>query len=135
MKRIVIILFVLIIWAASIGAERNEPLQNDGHIDFEAAGFQKMATTAYHMGHHTANGSAVHSGGCAMNHAHLGQIAIIYTTNGNFLGYYEVNDVGGTEGLKAGRVIDVYRCNLTQCESYMKITQGQVWVKFVEGDG
>lgn len=135
MKRIFIIAFVLIIWIASIGAERNEPLQNDGHIDFEAAGFQKMATTAYCMGHHTADGSPVHEGGCAINAEHLGQIAIVYTTDGNFLGYYEVNDVGGTEGLKAGRVIDIYRCNLTRCESYMKVTQGKVWVKFIDGNG
>ena len=94
-----------------------------------------MYATAYCMGHHTANGSKVHEGGCACSPEHLGDVAIVYTLEGNFLGYYECNDTGGTEGLNAGTVIDIYRCNYTRCQSFMKLTRGRVWVKWVKGKG
>lgn len=127
-----LIAFVLIVSVLSIGACRKEP--HNEQIDWQAQGFEVMATTAYCMGQTTANGSKVHEGGCACN-SHLGDVAIIYTMDGNYLGMYECNDTGGTEGLKVGNVIDVYRCNLTRCQSYMKITQGKVRVKWVKGVG
>ena len=132
MRKGLIITLAIIIWVVSIGAVRNEPHQEE--IDFAGQGFQKMATTAYCMGHHTANGSAVHTGGCACN-PHLGEVAIIYTLEGQFLGYYECNDTGSSNGLVNGTVVDVYRNNLTQCEMYMRITEGHVWVKWVKGKG
>ena len=126
------IALVLVLAIVSIGAERMEPHQEE--IDFTAQGFTKMATTAYCMGEITANGSKVHSGGCACSREHIGDVAIVYTLDGDFLGYYECNDTGGG-GVKAGTVIDIYRCNLTQCKSYMKITKGKVWVKWIKGEG
>ena len=127
MKRVIsIVIMIVMLIPLSVNAEE---------IDFKAQGFEVMYTTAYHMGHHTANGSKVHHGGCACNKEHLGDVAIIYTLDGDFLGYYECNDTGGTEGLNKGVVIDVYRCNLTQCQSYMKITGGKVYVKWISGKG
>lgn len=134
MRKAFLIIFAIIICIVSVGAERKE-VPPDNSIHFEEQGFVKMHTTAYCMGHTTANGSKVHTGGCAVNYEHMGQIAEIYTLDGNFLGLYEVNDVGGTQGLQDGRVIDVYRNNLTQCEMYMKITGGKVWVRFTDGNG
>ena len=136
MKRVFTVIVVIAIWIVSVGAERNEPLQNDGHIDFEAAGFQKMSSTAYCMGHHTADGSPVHEGGCACSPDHIGDIAVIYTLEGNFLGYYICNDTGAN-GVYAGTVIDIYRCNLTRCRSYMKVIgpEQKVYVKWISGEG
>lgn len=114
------------------GACRKEPHQEE--IDWQAQGFEVMATTAYCMGHHTANGSKVHSGGCACN-THVGDVAIIYTVDGRYLGIYECNDTGATQGLQNGTVIDVYRKNLTQCESWMRLTGGKVYVLWVKGKG
>ena len=48
---------------------------------------------------------------------------------------YEVNDKGGTEGLKNGTVIDFYRRNYTQCQSFMKLTGGKVYAKWIDGKG
>lgn len=128
-----LIILSLIMCLVSCGAKRNEP-QNE--IDWKAAGFTEMSTTAYCVGHHTANGSAVHAGGCACSIDHIGDIAIVYTLDGNFLGYYECNDTGAEGGgVRAGRVIDIYRRNLTQCEMYMRITGGRVYVKWIEGEG
>lgn len=103
-------------------------------IDFESQGFQEMSTTAYCVGHTTANGSPVHHGGCANSIDRIGDVAIVYTLDGHFLGYYECNDTGAG-GVRAGTVLDIYRCNYTQCMSYMKITKGKVYVKWIEGKG
>ena len=104
-------------------------------IDWDAQGFTKMKTTAYCMGHHTAMGVPVHNGICAVSNEHLGDVAIIYTTDGNFLGYYYCCDTGGTDAIRNGYVIDVYRSNYTQAKNYMRITRGAVYVKFVSGKG
>lgn len=123
MRKILIVIFC-IFCALSIGAGARVDTSN----------MQLMYTTAYHRGHHTANGSKVHIGGCACN-PHLGDVAIIYTVDGQYLGMYECNDTGGTQGLQNGTVIDVYRKNLTQCETWMKITGGKVYVLWVKGKG
>ena len=65
----------------------------------------------------------------------MGQVAIVYTLDGGYLGMYEVNDKGGTEGLKNGTVIDFYRRNYTQCQSFMKLTGGKVYAKWIDGKG
>lgn len=129
-----IIGIALIVWALSIGAGFNQDEEGPG-VWLEQAGFEKIYATAYCMGHHTANGSKVHSGGCACSADHLGDVAIIYTLDGHFLGYYECNDTGGTPGLQLGNVVDIYRCNYTQCNSFMKITGGKVYIKWIEGEG
>lgn len=128
-QKIKIISLILLVCIVSVGAEKKP------EIDFAGQGFTQMSATAYCMGTTTYNGSKVHSGGCAVNKEHLGQVAIVYTLDGDFLGYYECNDIGTTDGLKNGYVIDIYRCNLTQCHSFMKLTRGRVWVKWIDGKG
>ena len=137
MRKVILIALSLVICIVSIGAERKEEIPYDNTIDFEEQGFEKMTATAYCMGHHTANGSSVHVGGCAVSSEHLGDIAIIYTIGGEFLGYYECNDTGG-EPIESGYVIDLYRTNETQCKSLMKLIASdnyKVWVKYIKGVG
>ncbi len=129
MRKVLMIAFVVIVCVVSIGAERREY-----QIRIDPAGLQLMHTTAYHTGTTTANGSAVHIGGCACN-PHLGDVAIIYTTDGEYLGMYECNDTGSTEGLKAGTVIDVYYPTLAECTRWMIKTRGKVRVMWVKGNG
>lgn len=130
MKRTIAILIALMVWTISIGATRNEPM------DFEAAGFQKMHTTAYILSGTTADGGTTHPGICASSIDRIGSIAIVYTLDGEFLGLYECTDTGAEGGgVRAGTVLDVWRKNMTQATSYMKLTGGQVYVKWIEGDG
>ena len=138
MKRIIAILLAVTIWAISIGAERNEPLQNDGHIDFEAAGFQKMYTTAYILEGTTADGGYTRPYICASSLDHIGDIALVYTLEGNYLGAYLCTDTGREGGgVRAGRVLDIWRKNMTQATSYMKVVgpEQKVYVLWIEGDG
>lgn len=93
-----------------------------------------MHTTAYILKGTTATGGSTRPGICACN-THLGEVAIIYTLDGDYLGMYEVTDTGSSPGLVAGRVVDVWRANRTQAENYMRITGGQVYVRFVDGNG
>lgn len=135
MKKVIIVALIISAMLIELGCTRGELIGlRDNSIDFQSQGFTKMYTTAYYMGHHTANGSAVHTGGCACSPDHIGDVAIVYTLDGQFLGYYECNDTG-TEGVNRGTVLDIYRTNYTQCLMYMKLTKGRVWVKWIEGAG
>lgn len=131
------IFIAVCIWILSVGAERNEPYQNDGSIDYTAAGFHKMHTTAYILQGTTANGGTTHSGICASSIDHIGDIAIVYTMDGQFLGLYECTDTGAEGGgVRAGVTLDVWRKNMTQATNYMRITGGYVYVKWIEnGEG
>lgn len=102
---------------------------------FEANGFTKISTTAYCCGEITANGSKVHYGGCASSKEHLGDLAILYTLDGYYIGTFECNDLGGTDAIRNGYVIDVYHPTYFECEQYMKLTRGKCYVKYIHGVG
>ena len=131
MRKKLIISLAIFACITSIGAKP------DNSIHFEEQGFQKMKATAYCMGHHTANGDAVYVGGCAASSEHLGDLAIIYTADGKYLGMYVCNDTGG-EPIENGYVIDLYRKNQTHCKNFMRLiapSNYTVWVKFIDGEG
>jgi len=135
-KRLIVCIVALIVWLVSIGAERREPHQEQ--IDFAGQGFTKMYTTAYCVGHHTANGSAVHEGGCACSIDHIGDVAIVYTLDGEFLGYLECNDTGAEGGgVRAGNVLDIYKNDLESCQALMELIgkEQKCWVRWIEGNG
>jgi hypothetical protein len=134
MYRVKVILLVLVLCVVSIGAERGEPHQEE--LDFSEAGFVQMHTTAYILNGSTANGGTTRPGICASSIDHIGDIAIVYTLDGNYLGMYECTDTGAEGGgVRAGTVLDVWRKNRTQATTYMRITNGRVWVKWVRGNG
>lgn len=110
------------------------PSQAVEKIAWKAQGFDEVLATAYCVGHTTANGSAVHIGGIAAAPEHMGDVAIVYTTSGQFLGYYECNDTGG-DAIRNGYVVDFYRENLEQCEAFMALVKGRVLIKWIEGEG
>ena len=140
MRKVFIIAILTAALLIELGCTRGElpyPYFPDNDIDWEANGFTVMHTTAYCVGHHTATGTAVRCDVAACN-THIGEMAIIYSMDGTYLGIYEVCDKGSAPGLVNGTAIDVYRRNLTQCISWMKLSAkhgNRVYVKFVKGDG
>lgn len=108
---------------------------NTQDIDFEGQGFSKIKCTAYCCGTTTANGSPVHEGGLASDYKHRGQVAILYTLDGEYLGIFEANDAGGTDAIRNGYVIDIYRTDYDRCVEWMEKTKGKVYVKWIEGEG
>lgn len=136
MKRKIIIVLALMMWLVSTGGAKKPIPEEAKQIDFEGNGFQVMNTTAYCVGHTTANGSAVHEGGCASSIERIGMVAIIYTLDGEFLGYFECNDTGKQGGgVRNGTVVDIYRTDYDRCVDWMEVTQGKCWIKWIEGEG
>lgn len=133
MRKVLTVLFIGI-WLLSIGAERGEPHQEE--LNFEAAGFQRMHTTAYILEGTTADGGHTRPYICASSIDHIGDLAIVYTIDGDYLGMYLCTDTGREGGgVRAGTVLDVWRKNMTQATSYMKVTGGECWVLWIEGNG
>ena len=130
MQKVMIIGLILIICMLSISASAAEP------DFFNQNGFVKMRTTAYCCGTTTANGSAVHFGGCAAAPEHMGDIAIVYLPDGYYVGMFECNDLGGTEAIRTGKVLDIYFPTLFECKEYMRLVgTGKIYVKYIHGNG
>lgn len=134
MRKGLIILFFIIVCIVSVGAERREP--HNEQIDFEAQGFEKISATAYCVGHHTADGSAVFEGGCACSPDHIGDVAIVYTLDGEFIDYFICNDTGADK-VRSGEILDIYRIDYDRCVDFMKLIgkEQKVWVRWIEGNG
>ena len=126
-KRIIAVLITISLMSVPAKADCNEFFKDNG--------FQQIKTTAYCCGEITANGSKVHYGGCASSAEHMGDIAILYTIDGEYIGQFEVNDAGGTDAIRNGWVIDVYHPTYQECKDYMALTRGKVYVKYVKGEG
>ena len=131
-KRMILIILAVITCMFSVGAERGEPVPCDTTVDLSE--MELMYTTAYILRGTTANGGTTRPGIAACN-THLGDVALIYTVDGRYLGLYEVTDTGATDGLISGTVIDVWRANMTHAKGWMKLTGGRVYVQWMEGDG
>lgn len=99
---------------------------------------EKIKTTAYCMGTTTASGHPVRYGICAGQSWMCDQgnwIACVWTREGEFLGYFEVLDKGGTDAIKNGYVIDVYFPTYDECVEWMKKTNGKCLVQYVQAEG
>ena len=131
-QRLMLIVITCVICVLSVGACRREPIPHNNTVD--TSGMELMYTTAYCLHGITASGGHTRPGIAACN-THLGDVALVYTTEGVFLGAYEITDTGATDGLTSGRVLDVWRANKTHAKGWMKLTDGRVYVQWIKGDG
>lgn len=123
------ILIVLAFCLISCGATRGERVNS-----VDTSGMQKMHTTAYCLHGVTANGGTTRPHIAACN-TRLGQVAIIYSIDGEYLYTAEITDKGITNGLIAGNVIDVWFDTYEECEEWMRTTGGRCYVLWVDGKG
>lgn len=124
-----VILIVLALCLISCGATRGERVNS-----VDTSGMQKMYTTAYCLHGVTANGGTTRPHIAACN-PHLGDVAIIYSIDGEYLYTAEITDKGTTNGLIAGTVIDVWFDTYEECEEWMRLTEGKCYVQWVHGEG
>ena len=108
---------------------------------------RKIKTTAYYQGEITATGCKPRKGICATDRAHLGMTAIVYADNngqiGEILGYWECLDTGkgsdndgdGVGAIEEGYVVDMYFPTLEECQEWMRLTEGKIFIQYVEADG
>lgn len=94
----------------------------------------------------TCTGDKVREGICGGCQAYIGKTIILYQRLpgdkvGQILGIWECLDTGtGTEGFQQGRVIDVYKPTIEDCQSFMDLiytnnAQGKVFIQVIESEG
>lgn len=97
---------------------------------------QEIKLTYYiWTGNRTASGVYPKIGMCASNREHLGDVAVIYNQDKECIGMFECTDIGGTEGLKKGFVIDIYAHDMETVYQFAEDygTSGYVlWVEVEE---
>lgn len=86
-------------------------------------------------GNCTADGTIPYEGICASNRDHLGQVAVVYDMDMNFIGYFECRDTGGHEGLKNGTRIDIFRNDMDGVREWQNTVGDYVIVQWVKGEG
>lgn len=75
-------------------------------------------STAYCYGETTCTGKRVREGYAAMAKKYVGMTALVYTTDMELVGIYEIEDTGGDERIKKGECIDIYMPSYDDCMEY-----------------
>lgn len=95
---------------------------------------QKVRCTCYlPTGNHTADGTVPYEGICASNRDHLGDVAVLYSTKGEFIGFFECRDVGGHRKLRNGTAIDIYRDSMDRAWEWVGEWGDYCYVYWIEG--
>ena len=105
----------------------------------------KAHATAYCQSGITASGTQTRKGICAAKKEWIGKTIVIYQRLpgdkiGNMIGIYECLDTGGTEGIKTGKVIDIWEPDLEGCQEFMNKVyedgcKGKVYIQIVDAVG
>lgn len=86
-------------------------------------------------GNRTYSGQVPYVGGCAVNKEHLGQTAMLFDAEYRFIGYYEVNDIGGNSLLKQGKAIDIFQETMEDARNFISENGDHGFVVFIDADG
>ena len=95
---------------------------------------QKVRCTCYlPTGNKTADGTVPYEGICASNRDHLGDVAVLYSVDGEFIGFFECRDVGGHRKLRNGTAIDIYRDDMYRAWEWVGEWGDYVYIYWIEG--
>ena len=95
---------------------------------------QKVRCTCYlPTGNKTADGTVPYEGICASNRDHLGDVAVLYSCDGEFIGFFECRDVGGHRKLRNGTAIDIYRDSMDRAWEWVGEWGDYVYVYWIGG--
>lgn len=95
---------------------------------------QKVRCTCYlPTGNRTADGTVPYEGICASNRDHLGDVAVLYSCDGEFIGFFECRDIGGHRNLRNGTAIDIYRDSMDRAWEWVGEWGDYVYVYWIEG--
>lgn len=86
-------------------------------------------------GNCTYSGQMPYVGGCAVNKEHLGQTAMLFDADYRFLGYWEVNDIGGNSLLRQGKAIDIYQETMEDALNFIKENGDHGFVVWLDAEG
>lgn len=86
-------------------------------------------------GNKTCTGATPFEGGCAVNQEHLGQVAMLFDSEYRFIGFFEVNDVGGHHLLREGKAVDVFRNTMEGAREFIRQNGDHGFVIWVDAEG
>ena len=86
--------------------------ENEGFIPYNQE--LRMDVTAYCLKGTTSTGCEVREGICAGSPDWYGLTAVIYDSDWEFVGYYEVKDTGGNE-VRNGNTLDIWLPTYDEC--------------------
>lgn len=96
----------------------------------------KVRCTCYlPTGNKTYDGTVPYEGICASNKDHLGDVALLYSCDGEFIGFFECRDIGGNSRLKNGTAIDIYRDDMDSAWDWIHEWGDYVYVFWIGGVG
>ena len=135
-------IFVSLICSYLLFVETPETLFAKGTEDI---GLARGRGTTYCLSGTMANGEEVRYGVCAACNEWFGKTLAIYQrkpdgTIGDFVGYFEVLDKGGTDAIKKGQVIDVWRPSKEECQKFNdKLYEdgcgGKIYIQVIDAKG
>lgn len=97
---------------------------------------QTVRATCYvATGNRTADGTVPYEGIIASNREHLGDMALLYTMDGAFIGFFECRDVGGHHMLKNGTAIDVFRDSMDRAYEWVGEYGDYVQIIWIPAEG
>ena len=95
---------------------------------------QKVRCTCYlPTGNKTYDGTVPYEGICASNKDHLGDVAMLYSCDGEFIGFFECRDIGGNSRLRNGTAIDIYRDSMDRAWEWVGEWGDYAYVYWIEG--
>ena len=99
-------------------------------------GFERIRCTCYFpTGNKTADGTVPYDGIIASNREHMGDMALLYTEDMVFIGYYECRDTGGHKDIKNGTRIDMFCESEESMREFISTYGDYVLVKWIKAEG
>jgi hypothetical protein len=97
---------------------------------------ERVRCTCYlPTGNKTADGTIPFEGICASNRDHLGDVALVWSEAGEFIGYFECRDIGGNRKLRNGTAIDIFRDDMSRAKEWVSTYGDYVYIIWVEAQG
>ena len=94
-----------------------------------------MRVTCYYGGEVTKSGQKPRKGICAGAEQWLGYLAVVYDSDMNFIGYWEVLDTGSHERLTSGSSIDIWQPDLESCNEWISTYGDYCYVQLIDAEG
>lgn len=86
-------------------------------------------------GSRTYDGTVPYEGICSSNTEHIGDVAMLWTLDGEWIGMFECRDIGGNSMLRNGTGIDIYRDTMDGALEWVRTYGDYVQVIWMEAEG
>lgn len=97
---------------------------------------QKIRCTCYlPTGNRTYDGTVPYEGIVASNKEHLGDMALLWTMDGEWIGIFECRDIGGGRMLKNGTAIDIFRNDMDSAKEWIGTYGDYVQIIWIPAEG